>query len=93
MQQSVFIAWKPGYTAVFFHSLMETCELVLQDVPSFLCLFVCRSYFSDPITVTDGWGQDSFSFQSMEERDYSDPRIFHFFSTDLQLLNQCLLAV
>lgn len=54
MQQNVFIAWKPGYTAVSFHSLMETCELVLQDVPSFLCLFVCRSCLSDPITVTNG---------------------------------------
>lgn len=51
MQQSVFTAWKPGHTAVF-HSLIETCELVLQDVPSFLCLFVCRSCLSDPITVT-----------------------------------------
>lgn len=54
MQQSVFIAWKPGYTAVFFHSLIETCKLVLQDVPSFLCLFVCRSCLSDPIPVTNG---------------------------------------
>lgn len=54
MQRSVFIAWKPGYTAVFFHSLIDTCELVLQDVPSFLCLFVCRSRVSDPATKTNG---------------------------------------
>lgn len=29
----------------------------------------------------------------MEEKEDSDSKIFHFFSTDLQLVNQCLLAV
>lgn len=79
--------------AAFSHS----CKLVLQDVPSFLCLFICRICLLDPITVSNGSGQISFSSrsqrESMEERDSFESKVFSFPNRNLYLVNQCLLAV